>query len=389
MELHVIEREGRETVVLLDNEMRIVKPVYDYLKFQRQKDKALNTLKASGSDLRTYWEFLNDSGYEYDKVTPKMIAEFIDYLRASDDDVIALNKESKRTNKTINRILSTIHMFYQFEADMQEIDNPILMHDVNRPFNAFKGILEHAKSDNKTKQSIFKVKESDYKINLVTDGEMELFLSRLDKRRDVLLYKMLYLTGARIQEVLDLEIDSVPLPDMSQLVGCFRQIKSKGKTRDLYVPMSLIKELDDFIMEERNLIDTGFMSCHVVEEIIRIGQIKGWNVPQFHLPKTETANQLWNRKKSMKTNKTKPIPEDVFDKILYHAVHDEKDVLTKADIIIQSQTGLRINEVLSIQEGCVKRTSDGYDYMEVTLGKTEKGEPKGTWSRASVSSAGS
>ena len=127
--------------------------------------------------------------------------------------------------------------------------------------------------------------------------------------------------------------------------------------------------------EKKVAMQTGFISCHVVEEIIRIGQIKGWNVPQFHLPKTETAHQLWNTKKSMKTNKTKPIPEDVFDKILYHAVHDEKDILTKAGIIIQSQTGLRINEVLSIQEGCVKRTSDGYDYMEVTLGKTEKGEP--------------
>lgn len=127
--------------------------------------------------------------------------------------------------------------------------------------------------------------------------------------------------------------------------------------------------------EKKVALQTGFMSCHVVEEIIRIGQIKGWNAPQFHLPKTETANQLWNAKKSMRTNKTKPIPEDVFDKILYHAVHDEKDVLTKAGIIIQSQTGLRINEVLSIQEGCVKHTADGYDYMEVTLGKTEKGEP--------------
>ena len=127
--------------------------------------------------------------------------------------------------------------------------------------------------------------------------------------------------------------------------------------------------------EKKVAMQTGFKSCHVVEEIIRIGQIKGWNVPQFHLPKTETANQLWNTKSSMRTNKTKPIPEDVFDKILYHAVHDEKDVLTKAGIIIQSQTGLRINEVLSIQEGCVKCTSDGYDYMEVTLGKTEKGEP--------------
>lgn len=127
--------------------------------------------------------------------------------------------------------------------------------------------------------------------------------------------------------------------------------------------------------EKKVAISTGFLTCHVVEEIIRIGQIKGWNVPQFHLPKTETANQLWPRKKSMKANKTKPIPEDVFDKILYHAVHDGKDILTKAGIIIQSQTGLRINEVLSIKEGCVKRTSDGYDYMEVTLGKTEKGEP--------------
>ena len=70
MELHVIEREGREAVVLLDNEMRIVKPVYDYLKFQRQKDKTLNTLKASGSDLRTYWEFLEQLTYRaaYDKL---------------------------------------------------------------------------------------------------------------------------------------------------------------------------------------------------------------------------------------------------------------------------------------------------------------------------------
>jgi hypothetical protein len=72
--------------------------------------------------------------------------------------------------------------------------------------------------------------------------------------------------------------------------------------------------------------------------------------------------------------KTKPIPSDIFDKILFNAVYNEKNILTKVGIIIQSQTGLRINEVLSIQKGCVKTTSDGTDYMEVTLGKTEKGE---------------
>lgn len=233
MELHVIEREGKETVVLLDNEMRIVKPVYDYLKFQRQKDKALNTLKASGSDLRTYWEFLETNGYEYDKVTPKMIAEFIDYLRASDDDVIALNKESKRTNKTINRILSTIHMFYQFEADMQEIDNPILMHDVNRPFNAFKGILEHAKSDNKTKQSIFKVKESDYKVRLVKERILSLrAISKASPLDDVVAVKKdkIQLKDEKIatlrEQVKKLEDDKKKL--IVQLVD-YEELKSENE----------------------------------------------------------------------------------------------------------------------------------------------------------------
>lgn len=126
---------------------------------------------------------------------------------------------------------------------------------------------------------------------------------------------------------------------------------------------------------------TGYQLAKVVEEIIKIGQIKDWHVPQVNIFKGVSASQLWNTKKakqSMKANKTKPIPEEVFDKILYHVVNDEKDILTKAGIIIQSQTGLRINEVLSIHKGCVKQFIDNgatYDYMEVTLGKTERGEP--------------
>lgn len=123
---------------------------------------------------------------------------------------------------------------------------------------------------------------------------------------------------------------------------------------------------------------TGYNCSHVVEDIIKVGQIKDWQVPMENIFKSVTSGQLWDRKQSLKSNRTKPIPEDIFDRILYHAVHDETDILTKAGIIIQSQTGLRINEVLSIQEGCVKVMHDGnntYDYMEVTLPKTEKGEP--------------
>lgn len=140
-------------------------------------------------------------------------------------------------------------------------------------------------------------------------------------------------------------------------------------TKELFLNYSL------WLKEEKKVAQgTGYLRCSVVEEIIKIGQIKDWNVPKTNIFVDFTSNDLWDLKKSLKENKTKPIPEDIFDKILQCALK-EKDILTKAGIIIQSQTGLRINEVLSIRQGCVHTTNDGYDYMEVTLSKTEKGEP--------------
>ena len=135
-------------------------------------------------------------------------------------------------------------------------------------------------------------------------------------------------------------------------------------------------EYNRWLKEDKKIaIISGSHSVHAVEEIIRIGQIKGWDVPNTNILRGFSMTLLWDANPSKSRNKTKPIPPDVFDQILYHAVHNEKDILTKASIIIQSQTGLRIHEVLSIQQGCIKTTSDGYDYMEVRVGKTEKGEP--------------
>ena len=46
MEICISEHKGKRIVVLLDNEMKIVRPVYDFLRFQQQKGRAINTLKA-------------------------------------------------------------------------------------------------------------------------------------------------------------------------------------------------------------------------------------------------------------------------------------------------------------------------------------------------------
>ena len=274
MELSILHNKGKDIVVLLDDKMRIVKPVYDYLKYKRLKDSALNTLKANGTDLKIYWDFLNKKGYEYSEITPNTIGEFIEYLREPNgtDYVIIIYTESQRTSRSINRILSTIYNFYKYCGMVKEINNPIIMDDINRPFNMFKSLLHHARSDNKTKQSIFKVKESKRTFKLVSDDEAKVFLNALRTRRDKLIFKIMYLTGARIGEVLDLQIQDIPYPDTAKELGILESIKSKGKRRDLYIPMALLQEIDTFIIEERNNIDTEHSNIFVAQQKQNLGK---------------------------------------------------------------------------------------------------------------------
>ena len=260
MELSVIKQGNRGVVVLLDDEMKIVKPVYAYLKQQARLDRSFNTIIANGRDLKLYWEFLNYMGYEYTEVTPITISEFIEFLRSSeecmDDKIIILYGTSKRTGKTINRILSTVYCFYKFCCLVTEIKNPIIMEEINRQQNMFKSFLHHARKNNKIGKSIFKIKQSEAVITIIPDAHIELLMNCLQNSRDKLILKIMYLTGARIGEVLDLKIENIPYPNSDETFGVLKNIKSKGKCRNLFIPMRLIEEIDSFIINERALIDT-------------------------------------------------------------------------------------------------------------------------------------
>ncbi|MBO5154684.1 MAG: tyrosine-type recombinase/integrase [Eubacterium sp.] len=73
---------------------------------------------------------------------------------------------------------------------------------------------------------------------------------------------------------------------------------------------------------------------------------------------------------------TEPIPKEICEQILQHALVDEADEVTRAGIIIQSQTGLRISEVLSLKEDCLKKDRNGEWWLMYSLKKTTKAEPE-------------
>lgn len=121
---------------------------------------------------------------------------------------------------------------------------------------------------------------------------------------------------------------------------------------------------------------SGYRIAHTVSELIRAGQRMGWQVTDERISADVMHWQLWTETAQRSAGgHTMPIPNAVYRQILYHAVYDETDVITKAGILIQSQTGLRISEVLALRENCLVPDKQGGFLLEYSLKKTEKAEP--------------
>lgn len=265
-------------VALFDDNIVLVKPVYDFLCYQRELGKEPNTIIGYAYDLKTFWEFLIYNSFDYAKVTPETISNFVIYLREPfhNKAVIHLQELTKSYRKanTINRILGTVYRFYVHSNWVTNQQNPVLTEEIQRPPDMFHGFFEHARQHNRTVKSYFKVKnrkankdtrELMDEFRILSIDECDMLISALNSTRDKLLFKVLLWSGMRISEALSLTIQDIPVPDNSkpytviwvkeaENVGRRQQLKSGS--RKVYLPTQIVKELDDFIMEERYKIDT-------------------------------------------------------------------------------------------------------------------------------------
>jgi site-specific recombinase XerD len=254
MELHIISKDRKAEFILLDKNMKLVNPVRDYLEYQRLRGRAENTLKAYARDLKVFFGYLESNNLLYDQISVGMIRDYVEHLRSPIEGEAFLYAESKRAPVTINRMMGTLYSFYCYQSAMYGIGNPVLMKEISSPNSVFRGILYHTRKNNYTRQSIFKIKESDYRIHLFTPDEIQNMWLALPTVRDKLIFKLLIQTGARIGEILALKIENVPIPDSSNAVSVLHNVKSKGYYRDIYIPTELLSELDTYIIEFRSTV---------------------------------------------------------------------------------------------------------------------------------------
>jgi integrase len=156
---------------------------------------------------------------------------------------------------TINRMIAALYGFYCYHAAVHGTANPLIKVSDGRINSIFKGMLTHTRQNNYVSGSLFKVKQSAYRIHLFTEDEIELLESVLPTNRDKLIFRLLLGTGARIGELLNLELRNVPVPNEASKVSIMHQVISKGGMRDIFIPAVLLEELDEFILNERARIN--------------------------------------------------------------------------------------------------------------------------------------
>lgn len=157
-----------------------------------ERGLSTNTVSAYRRDLAIYAEWLEQSGVDsLTVVTSRHISEFVQSL--------GTREESPLTASSVARILSTVRGFHRFLLDERIVETDVA-HDTKPPRLASR--LPKAISIEQVSALL-----------AATDGE------EVQQLRDKALLELLYATGARVSEVVNLNVDDVLDLEMVRLTG--------------------------------------------------------------------------------------------------------------------------------------------------------------------------
>nr|WP_243449148.1 tyrosine-type recombinase/integrase [Clostridium butyricum] len=212
---------------------------------------------------------------DYKKVNISILSDFVGYLRNpfESNNILGIKPiKAKRTEKTVNLIITAVTNFYDFLFRTEEINNDIIEKLIRRIFigknTSYKSFLHHVNESKPTNRNILKIKEPKKKLKTLTKDDVEIIYNSTTNIRDKFLIKLLFESGLRIGEALSLFIEDfvydhktghkIRLVDRGELSNGGRL---KTGERELYISQELMDLFDDYeyeILDEIN-IDTNFV----------------------------------------------------------------------------------------------------------------------------------
>lgn len=197
------------TWLVLGDDHLPVPQIQTFIRYLENIERSPNTLRAYANHLKLYWEYLAYINKSWDKVKLTDFANFIAWLRVNDPKIIYLDGEiSKRTEATVNTILTALSSFYDYNQRVENTDITLTTTSTH-PSRNYKPLLHHLSKIKPTKIRLIKLKQRKILPKIISATQAETLIKACKTIRDQFLLALLYETGMRIGQALGLRHDDI------------------------------------------------------------------------------------------------------------------------------------------------------------------------------------
>lgn len=191
--------------LVLGDDYLPIEPIKEFLlHFKNINNSSSLSIHTYASCLKIYWEYLAFIKQDWRSICYSELANFIQWLRFSSHTVIPINESvAKRSDSTINNILSAVSSFYQFQKKLGTVT--IQLTEDNDFFRSpYKSLLHHTKKIKPRQRPFLKVKQVKQPLKTLTQEQVQTIKIHCTSFRDKFLISLLYETGIRIGQALGL-----------------------------------------------------------------------------------------------------------------------------------------------------------------------------------------
>lgn len=228
--------DGKLSWTVLDDSFHPVQPICQYLRYLENLERSPNTVKNYARHLKFFWEFLTDNYLDWQAINLEKLSDFIHWLRRPDPSVISIQPQSaKRTESTINIMLSAVCSFYDFHYRLGNIADIKAYSAEFQRNRRYKPFLHHISKGKPVQTRLLKLKAPKTHPKTLTQEQVKALVEACHTLRDKFLLCLLFSTGMRIGQALGLrhedirswdnEIDIVPRSDNAN--GALPKTKEK------------------------------------------------------------------------------------------------------------------------------------------------------------------
>jgi site-specific recombinase XerC len=198
---------GAVSWTVVGEDLLPVAPVEAFLAYLAAVERSPLTVRTYAHDLAVYFRFLVDQGVDWREASLDLLSGYIFWLRRPAPNVVVLDvEESRRSPRTVNRMLGAVASFYDYQArcgvGVAVAAQLTVWRRIAR--RDYRPMLHHIAKSRPVATSALRLRTNRRLPKTLTAEQVQRLLDACTHLRDRFLIALLYETGMRIGQALGL-----------------------------------------------------------------------------------------------------------------------------------------------------------------------------------------